>query len=243
MLMAPHREERYIAIKALKGYLTDLIRKGIMWELETLERITSVPPPSGIKPTHCPQLLANFIHPRKNQDGDHLCFITDVMGRDIKALQVKVAGQNTLPLPLAKCILLHTLHGLVHMHHCGIVHTDLKHDNIMFDTGLLMRDDIATFIKTNPTWCHPAEESWQCVVQAAVSQPLPLPLLSEAMTHNYMVSDFGSGEPIAWFPNLWGQHWCLLPSHSSSTCRLTHNWWDHCSPPSCPRNHSSEPMG
>ena len=119
------------------------------------------------------------------------------MGGDVKALQVKVAGQNTLPLPLAKRILLHTLHGLAHMHHCGIVHTDLKHDNIMFDTGSMTQDDIATFIKTNPAQRHPPEESWQCVVQAAVSQPLPLPSLSEAMTRNYMVSDFGSGEPIA----------------------------------------------
>ena len=195
--MAPRREERYVAIKALKGYSTDLIRKGITWELETLERVTSVPPPSGIEPTHCPRLLANFVHPGKDRDGDHLCLVTDVMGGDVKALQVKVAGQNTLPLPLAKRILLHTLHGLAHMHHCGIVHTDLKHDNIMFDTGSLTQDDIATFIKTNPARRHPPEESWKCVVQAAVSQPLPLPSLSEAMTRNYMVSDFGSGEPIA----------------------------------------------
>ena len=102
MLMAPHREERYISIKALKGYSTDLIGKCIMWELETLERVTSVPPPSGIEPTHCPRLLANFVHPREDWDGAHLCLVTDVMGGDVKALQVKVAGQNTLPLPLAK---------------------------------------------------------------------------------------------------------------------------------------------
>ncbi|EDR12112.1 uncharacterized protein LACBIDRAFT_311109 [Laccaria bicolor S238N-H82] len=37
----------------------------------------------------------------------------------------------------------------------------------------------------------------QCVVQSAVSQPLPLPsTLSEAMTRNYMVTDFGSAQHL-----------------------------------------------
>ncbi|KAF8340060.1 kinase-like domain-containing protein [Amanita rubescens] len=114
------------------------------------------------------------------------------MGGDIKSLQVEVAGKKGLPLPLVKRILLHTLRGLAHMHHCHIVHTDLKHDNIMFDTGSITQDDIAMFMKTDPARRHPPEESWECVVQAAVSQPLPLPSLSEAMTHTYIVSDFGS---------------------------------------------------
>jgi serine/threonine protein kinase len=188
------REERYVAIKALKGYSTNLNTKGITWELEALERVAAVPPPSGIEPTHCPRLLANFVHPGKDRDGDHLCFVTDVMGGDVKSLQVEVAGKKGLPLPLVKRILLHTLRGLAHMHHCQIVHTDLKHDNIMFGTGSITQDDIANFIKTNPARRHPPEESWECVVQAAVSQPLPLPSLSEAMTRTYMVSDFGSGE-------------------------------------------------
>ncbi|EDR12577.1 uncharacterized protein LACBIDRAFT_311104 [Laccaria bicolor S238N-H82] len=117
------------------------------------------------------------------------------MGGDVKAL-VKPAGSTSkhLPLPLAKRILLHVLHGLAHIHHCGVVHADLKHDNIMFDIGPMTRDDIETFIKMNPARRHPPEESWQCVVQAGVSQPLPLPSPSEAMTRNYMVADFGSAQ-------------------------------------------------
>jgi serine/threonine protein kinase len=171
-----------------------LITRGITWELDALERVAYMPPPPGIEPNHCPRLLANFIHPGKGQDGDHLCLVTDVMGGDVKSLQVEVASKKGLPLPLVKRILLHTLRGLVHMHHCQIVHTDLKHDNIMFDTGSITQDDIARFIKMNPARRQPPEESWKCVVQAAVSQPLPLPSLSEAMTRTYMVSDFGSGE-------------------------------------------------
>ena len=116
------------------------------------------------------------------------------MGGDVKSLQVEVAGKKGLPLPLVKRILLHTLRGLANMHHCQIVHTDLKQDNIMFDTGSIAQDDITMFINTDPARRHPPKESWECIVQAAVSQPLPLPSLAEAITRTYIVSDFGSGE-------------------------------------------------
>lgn len=80
------------------------------------------------------------------------------------------------------------------MHSCDIVHTDLKHDNIMFDANSLTNDDFAALLEADPPRRHPPEESWDCTVQAAVSQPLPLVSLSEAMKRTYIVSDFGSGE-------------------------------------------------
>jgi len=192
--MTSTREERYVAIKALTGYATDLIEEGLTWELDALRRVTSVPPPPGIEPNHCPRLLANFKHPGKDLDGDHLCLVTDIMGGDVKSLQDEVAGKQGLPLPLVKHILLHTLRGLAHMHHCNIIHTDLKPDNIMLDTGSITQDDIAMLIKTDPARRHPPEKSFECVVQTAVSQPFPLPSLSEAMTRTYIVSHFDNSE-------------------------------------------------
>jgi serine/threonine protein kinase len=112
----------------------------------------------------------------------------------VKCLQIEAAGKQGFPLPLAKRILLHTLRGLAHMHNYGIVHTDLKHDNIMFDAGSLTQADMEALIDGDPPRRHPPEESWDCTVRAAVSQPLPLPSLSDAMTRTYIVSDFGSGE-------------------------------------------------
>lgn len=188
------REKRFVAIKALTGYATDLSKRGITWELTALQHITSFPPLPGFESTHCPQLLDYFIHPGREQDGDHLCIVTALLGGDVKCLQIEAAGKQGFPLPLAKRILLHTLRGLVHMHSCEIVHTDLKHDNIMFDVGSLTQADVKALIDRDPPRRHPPEESWECVVQAAVSQPLPLPLLSDAMTRTYIVSDFGSGE-------------------------------------------------
>ncbi|KAF9506102.1 hypothetical protein BS47DRAFT_1378152 [Hydnum rufescens UP504] len=77
-----------------------------------------------------------------------------------------------------KPILLHTLRGLAHMHHCGVAHTDLKHDNIMFDVGPLTQADITALIEEDPPRCHPPEQSWKYT----------------AMTRTYMVADFGSGK-------------------------------------------------
>jgi serine/threonine protein kinase len=187
-----HREKTYVAIKALKGYATDLVQRNVMWELAALERVASQPPILGFASTHCTQLLSHFLHPGKDQDGDHLCLVTDILGGDVKSFQV---GMNSvLPLPLVKRILLHTLRGIAHMHSCNIIHTDLKHDNIMFDASSLTNDAFAALLEADPSRRHPPEESWNCAVQAAVSQPLPLPSLSEAMKRTYIVSDFGSGE-------------------------------------------------
>ncbi|KIM80030.1 hypothetical protein PILCRDRAFT_542341 [Piloderma croceum F 1598] len=185
------KEKRYVAIKALKGYSTNLEVRQITWELAALERVTSMPPPVGFTSTHCPQLLDRFRHPGRVQDGDHLCLVTDILGGDVKRLQFR----RRFPLPLAKHILLHTLRGVAQMHDCGIAHTDLKHDNIMFNVGSLTQTDIAALVESDPPRRHPPEESWECTVQVAVSQPLPLPSLSEAMTRNYIVSDFGGAQP------------------------------------------------
>ena len=105
------------------------------------------------------------MHPGREQDGDHLCLVTTLLGGDVKCLQIEAAGKRGFPLPLAKHILLHTLRGLAHMHHYEIVHTDLKHDNIMFDAGSLTQADIEALVDGDPPRRHPPEESRECSVQ------------------------------------------------------------------------------
>jgi serine/threonine protein kinase len=144
-----HREKRYVAIKALTGYSTDLTLRSITLELAALKQLASRPSISDLMSTHCIQLLSHFIHPGKdNGDRDHLCLVTDILGGNVKYLQKSV--NKAFPLPLAKRILLHTLCGIAHMHSCDIVHTDLKHDNIMFDAGSLTSDDFPALIKADP---------------------------------------------------------------------------------------------
>jgi serine/threonine protein kinase len=40
------------------------------------------------------------------------------------------------------------------MHHLGFVHTDLKHDNIMFDAGPLAQTDVAALLEEDPSRYH-----------------------------------------------------------------------------------------
>ncbi|GLB34428.1 putative kinase-like protein [Lyophyllum shimeji] len=187
------KAKKYVAVKALKGHMTDLFNKGVAWELPAWQRLASTPPAPGVEPGHIPPLLAHFIHRGREQDGEHLCFVTDVMGGDVKRLQIEGAKQKPFPLSLAKRILLHTLHGLAHMHHCEFVHTSLASDNIMFDVGSA---EIVALIEGDPPRLHPREESWKGTVQAAVTQPLPLPPMVGATIRTYLLSDFSRAQPF-----------------------------------------------
>ncbi|KAF8077002.1 kinase-like domain-containing protein [Lyophyllum atratum] len=187
------KAKRYVAIKALKGHATALYKKGMTWELPALKRLASITPPAGVEATHVPRLLDHFTHPGRDKDGEHLCLVTEVLGGDVRRLQSDVARGKPFPLPLAKRILLHTLHGLAHTHHCGFAHTDLRQENIMFDTGAA---ELTAFVEgVAPPVLHPPQESSGCTVQAAVSQPLPLPPLAGAVARTYLLSDFGHAQP------------------------------------------------
>jgi serine/threonine protein kinase len=188
------REKKYVAIKVLKGYATSLVQKDIMWELAAFELLSAPSPASGLESNHCLRLISHFMHMGNVQDGEHLCLVTDVMGGDVRSLmRDTVAKHNAMPLPLAKRILLHTLRGIAYMHRCGVVHTDLKSDNIMFDTSCTTTNDFAALVAADPPRLNPPEDSWEGTVQTAVSQPLPLPSLSDTMARTFQVADFGSG--------------------------------------------------
>ncbi|KAF8874331.1 kinase-like domain-containing protein [Infundibulicybe gibba] len=53
------------------------------------------------------------------------------------------------------------------------------------------------FLASDPPRRHPPEASSDGVVQAAVSQPLPIPTLQDAMERTYVLADFGSSQPTS----------------------------------------------
>ncbi|KAK0448169.1 kinase-like protein [Armillaria borealis] len=179
-------DNSYVAVKILNGYHTELVERGRTWELEVLKQVSSLSSP------HCLQLMSHFTFPGKGTAGQHLCLVTKVLGGDVRSLFEK---HGIFPLPLAKRIILNLLRGIAHAHKRGVVHTDLKDDNIFFDTSI-STDEIDKLLASEPPRRHEPEASHDGLVEAAVSQPLPIPTLQEAMQRTFVVADFSHAQPI-----------------------------------------------
>ncbi|KAJ6610846.1 kinase-like domain-containing protein [Mycena sp. CBHHK59/15] len=161
----------FVAVKALTGRVTEMNEKAVSWEAEAL-RFLSAGPPSQ----HCVRLLDEFTIPGHGSAGSHLCFMLPIYGGDVKAL---------------------TYHSSSSTWHCsrgGVVHTDIKHDNIFFATDL-ETTDIERWMKEDPLRRHPLEMSPDGIVQAAVSHPFPMISDELAPRTTYVLSDFGCALP------------------------------------------------
>jgi serine/threonine protein kinase len=177
------KDNAFVAIKALTGHITEMYDRAVVWEADA-PRLLSYPPLSP----HCTPLLDEFTIPGKGSAGKHMCFVLPLYGGDVKAL---VQSRNTpFPLPVAKRITLHLLRGIVHMHGRDVVHTDLKHDNIFYETTMTTAQ-IDAWLEKDPSRRHPPETSHDGIIQAAVSQPLPVISEEEALKATYVLADYG----------------------------------------------------
>ncbi|KAJ7602495.1 kinase-like protein [Mycena polygramma] len=125
--------------------------------------------------------------------GSHKCFVLPVYGGDVANL-LRAQEGRPLELGTVKRISLHALRGIAHAHGRGVVHTDLKPDNIFFSTELRTAD-IERWMDEDPSRRHPPEMSDDGAMQAAVSQPLPMISEKDARRAMYVLSDFGSAMP------------------------------------------------
>ncbi|KAG0703067.1 kinase-like protein [Suillus ampliporus] len=178
----------YVAIKILTGTVTEMIRKRMIRELDTHRQVSSPSNP------HCLQLLSDFTIPGKGSSGEHICLVTRILGGHVSKL-CEYHSRISLPLPFVKRILLHALRGITHAHSHGVAHTDLRFENIFFDAHV-SNSDIDKLLESDPSRRHPPEESYDGMMQAAVSQPLPMPTLQEAMGGTFVLASFHHAQPI-----------------------------------------------
>lgn len=187
-LISLYRENRWVALEALTAPVTRVSANGGLLEAKAMEAISREP-----ASPHCTRLLDHFTTAGKRSTREHECFVMPLYGGDVRAFRKSLGAP--VPLPVAKRIILHLLRGLEHVHSYGIVHTDLKFDNIFYES-MMMDEDIERWLKDNPFCPHDPELSYSTALRIGMSESRHLPVISyvQSLEARFLFGDLGTGK-------------------------------------------------